>query len=73
VLKARAEAARAVEATEEDGFNEDKDIPGEMSAPLNSIRSQFGTVSDKYLKQIYHDKFDPKNIIRLSPPLTRWR
>ncbi|KAN0086591.1 hypothetical protein V8E54_000279 [Elaphomyces granulatus] len=63
LLKARMriEATRAAKAAEED----------EMSASLDSIRSLFGSISipDKYLKQIYHDKFDPKNIIRLSPPL----
>jgi hypothetical protein len=55
------EATLAAKAAEED----------EMSASLDSIRSLFGSISipDKYLKQIYHDKFDPKNIIRLSPPL----
>jgi hypothetical protein len=42
-----------------------------MSSALDSIRTRFGTVSDKYLKEIFHDKFDPKNIIRLSHPLER--
>ena len=69
VLKARTQlAARATEAAdEEDFFNEE--IPGEMSASLDTIRSCFGAIPDKYLRQIYHDKFDPKNIVRLSPPL----
>jgi hypothetical protein len=69
VLKARTQlATRPTEAAdEEDFFNEE--IPGEMSASLDTIRSYFGAVPDKYLKQIYHDKFDPKNIVRLSPPL----
>ena len=69
VLKARTQlAARATEAAdEEDFFNEE--IPGEMSASLDTICGCFGAIPDKYLKQIYHDKFDPKNIVRLSPPL----
>ena len=49
--------------------NLNDDLPGEMSEPLNSIRDLFGAIPDKYLKQIYHDKFDPKNVIRLSQPL----
>ncbi|KAN0066891.1 hypothetical protein V8E54_015063 [Elaphomyces granulatus] len=68
VLKARAEVARAVEAAEEDNFF-NEDIPTEMSLALDSIRTRFGTVPEKYLKEIFHDKFDPKNIVRLSPPL----
>jgi hypothetical protein len=46
VLKARTQAARATEAAEEeDFFNEE--IPGEMSASLEIIRSYFGTIPDK--------------------------
>jgi len=68
LVKARTQVARSVEAVEEDDLLND-DIPGEMSESLNSIRNLFGAIPDKYLKQIYHDKFDPKNIIRLSQPL----
>ena len=71
VLKARTQAAQATEAAnEEDFFNEE--LPGEMSASLDAIRNHFGAVPDKYLEQIYHDKFDPKDIIRLSPVPTPW-
>jgi hypothetical protein len=68
LVKARTQVARVVEAVEEDDLFND-DIPGEMSESLNSIRNLFGAIPDKYFKQIYHDKFDPKNIIRLSQPL----
>ncbi|KAN0073361.1 hypothetical protein V8E54_008581 [Elaphomyces granulatus] len=68
LVKARTQVARAVEAVEEDDLLND-DISGEMSESLNSIRNLFGAIPDKYFKQIYHDKFDPKNIIRLSQPL----
>lgn len=68
LLKARTDAARATEAAEEEDFFSE-DLPGEITAAIDTIRNRFGTVPDKYLKQIYHDKFDPKNIIRLSPPL----
>ena len=68
VLKARTQAAQATEAADEENFF-NEELPGELSASLDAICNHFRAVPDKYLKQIYHDKFDPKNIIRLSPPL----
>jgi hypothetical protein len=44
ILKARTQAARATEAADEEDFFNNEELPGEVSASLDSIRNRFGAI-----------------------------